>query len=180
MPEYSFSQSYVDDTKLLLNFSLKDQQIVVIKMNEDLQRIYQWAFTNKLLLNPDKTKFVIFASRAMVSKVDDLRLSSLGKDLTVGKSAKDLGVILDPNLTYKDHITNTVSTCMSRLGQIIRVKQVLVKETLTIVVKGLVLSKLSYCSNVWSNTTESNLDKVQKVKNFACRIISGAKKSDYT
>jgi hypothetical protein len=36
----------------------------------------------------------------------------------------------------------------------------------------LVFSKLFYCSNVWSNTTERNLDKVQAVQNFACRIIS--------
>lgn len=119
-----------------------------MKMNEDLQRIYQWAFINKRLLNPDKTKFVIFGSRPMVRKVDDLRLSLLGKDLTPAKFAKDLGVILDPNLTYKDHITNTVSTCMSRLGQINRVNRVLDKDTLTIVVNGLVLSKLFDCSNV--------------------------------
>ena len=68
---------------------------------------------------------------------------------------------------------------MSRLVQINRVKHVLDKDTLTIVVNFLVFSKLFYCSNVWSSTTESNLDKVQKVRNFACRIISGVKKFDH-
>ena len=63
VPKHCSTQSYVDDTKLLLNFRLKDQQNKVSKMNEDLQRICQWTFTNKLLLNPDKTKFVIFDSR---------------------------------------------------------------------------------------------------------------------
>ena len=33
--------------------------------------------------------------------------------------------------------------------------------------------------NIWNNTTESNLDKVQKVQNLACRIISGVKKFDH-
>ena len=70
---------------------------------------------------------------------------------------------------------------MSRLGQINRVKHVLDKDTLTIVVNCLVFSKLFYCSNVWNNTTESNLDKVQKVQNFAiaCRIVSGVRKFDH-
>ena len=68
---------------------------------------------------------------------------------------------------------------MSRLGQINRVKHVLDMDTLTIVVNCVVFSKLFYCSYVWINTTESNLDKVQKVQNFACRIISGVKKFDY-
>ena len=53
------------------------------------------------------------------------------------------------------------------------------KDTLTIVVNCLVFSKLYYCSNVLSNTTESNLDKVQKVQNFACLIISGVKKFEH-
>ena len=179
VPKYCSTQSYVDDTKLLLNFRLKDQRDTVSKMNEDLQRICQWTFTNKLLLNPDKTKLVIFGSRKLGRKIEGLHLSLLGKELTPAESAKDLGVILDLNLTYEDHITKTVSTCMSRLGQINRVKHVLDKDTLTIIVNCLVFSKLFYCSNVWSNTTESNLDKVQKVHNFACRIISGVKKFDH-
>ena len=175
VPKHCSLQSYVDDTKLLLNFRLKDQQDTVSKMSEDLQRICQWTFTNKLLLNPDKTKLVVFGSRPF----EGLHLSLLGKELTPAKSAKNLGVILDPNLTYEDHTTKTVSTCMSGLGQINRVKHVLDMDTLTIVVNCVVFSKHFYCSYVWINTTESNLDKVQKVQNFACRIISGVKKFDY-
>ena len=148
-------------------------------MSEDLQRICQWTYTNKLLLNPDKTKLVVLGSRPLVRKFEGLHLSLLGKELTPAKPVKDLGVILDPNLTYEDHTTKTVSTCMSRLGQINRVKRVLDMDTLTIVVNCVVFSKLFYCSYVWINTTESNLDKVQKVQNFACRIISGVKKFDY-
>ena len=58
VPKHCSIQSYVDDTKLLLNFRLKDQQDTVSKMSEDLQRICQWTFTNKLLLNPDKTNWL--------------------------------------------------------------------------------------------------------------------------
>ena len=68
---------------------------------------------------------------------------------------------------------------MSRLDQIKPVKHVLDKDTLTIVVNCLLFSKLFYCSNVWSNTTASNLDKVQKVQSFACRIISEVKKFNH-
>ena len=136
-------------------------------------------FYQQALTHPDKTKFVFFGSRPLVSKVEGLHLSLLGKELTPAKSAKDLGVILDSNLTYDDHVTKTVSTCMSRLGQINRVKHVLDKDTLTIVANCLVFSKLFYCSNVWSNTTESNLGNVQKVQNFACRIVSGVRKFEH-
>jgi len=43
----------------------------------------------------------------------------------------------------------------------------------------LVFSKLFYCSNVWANSSNCNIDKLQSVHNFACRIVSGAGKFDH-
>ena len=40
----------------------------------------------------------------------------------------------------------------------------------------LVLSKLFYCSTVWSNTTVTDIKKLQAVQNFTCRIITKTKK----
>ena len=40
----------------------------------------------------------------MTSKLHEFRLSLLGKDISPVQSAKDLGVILDSNLTFDDHI----------------------------------------------------------------------------
>ena len=47
---------------------------------------------------------------------------------------------------------------MSGLGQISRVKYVLKKELLVTVINLLVFSKLYYCSVVWSNTTDRNIN----------------------
>ena len=42
-----------------------------------------------------------------------------------------------------------------------------------------VFSKLFYCSTVWRNTSKRNINKLQLVQNFACRIILGLKKFDH-
>ena len=179
VPEHCAPQCYVDDTKLLMSFRLQDQSNVMDKMNKDLLKIRNWCFDNQLLLNPEKTKLIIFGSRQMATKVEDFRLSLLGKELVPVKVVKDLGIILDSKLTYNEHIITTVSACMKRLGQINRVKHAFDQRTLIMIINSLVFSKLFYCSNVWSNTTECNLDKLQAVQNFACRIISGARKFDH-
>ena len=57
-------------------------------------------FTYRLLLNPEKTKLIVFGSQQMTSKLHEFRLSLLGKDISPVQSAKDLGVILDSNLTF--------------------------------------------------------------------------------
>ena len=41
------------------------------------------------------------------------------------------------------------------------------------------MSKIDYCSSIWSNTSEGNIEKMQLVQNYAARIISGEKKSDH-
>ena len=46
-------------------------------------------------------------------------------------------------------------------------------------INSFVVSKLLYCSTVWSNTSNSNISKLQKVQNFAGRIILGLRKYDH-
>ena len=88
-------------------------------------------------------------------------------------------MILDSNLTFDDHIKTTVSECIARLAQISRVKHCLDRTSLLTVINALVFSKLYYCSNVWANTTEKNIRKLQAVQNYACRIVSGVRKYDH-
>ena len=57
-----------------------------------------------------------------ITELSDLKISLLGKELLPVPSGKELGVILDNNLTYHDHITKTVSSFFSRLAQINRVQ----------------------------------------------------------
>ena len=57
-----------------------------------------------------------------ITELSDLKISLLGKELLPVPSGKELGVILDNNLTYHDHFTKTVSSFFSRLAQINRVQ----------------------------------------------------------
>ena len=63
--------------------------------------------------------------------------------------------------------------------QINRIKHLLDKETLLLLINAFVFSKLFYCSTVWSNTSKSNVRKLQRVQNFAARIIFGFRKFDH-
>ena len=172
------SESYVDDTKFHISFSIQDRANAISNIDDDLLRICNWCFNNQLLLNPDKTKLMIYGSRQLLSKLPDVRLSFMGKELIPAKVAKDLGVTFDPNLTFHDDIFRTVS-CMSSLAQISRFKHMFDKNTLIIIINALVFSKLFYCSSVWSNAATTLLLKLQAVQNFAARIISNTRKFDH-
>ena len=141
-------------------------------MNEDLLRFHDWFFDKRLLINPDKTKLIIYGSRQMTERLPQFHLSLLGKELAPTQSVQDLGVTFDKNLTFNNHVANTVSSCMSELGQISHVKYVFNEDLQIMITNALVVSKLYYCSSVWSNTTGTNIRKLQGVQNFAVCIVS--------
>ena len=170
---------YVDDTKLILSFTVDECYATEDKINADLQRIRDWCFENYLLLNPDKTKLMVFGSQQMICKLPSFKLSFLGKELLPTDSVKDLGVIFDPTLSFDSHITALAATCISRLAQINRAKHAFNSNLLVNIINALVFSRLFYCSTVWSNTSDKNLRKLQHVQNFAARIISGERKFDH-
>ena len=72
-----------------------------------------------------------------------------------------------------------MSSCLGSLSQINRVKHLFDAATLERIINALVFSKLYYCSPVWSNTSKKNISKLQKVQNFAARIITGGRKFDH-
>ena len=82
-------------------------------MNEDLLQVCNRCFGNRPLLNPGKTKLIVFGSRQMTSRLHEFHLPLLGNDISTVQSARDLGVSLDLNLTF-DNPTTTVSECIAR------------------------------------------------------------------
>ena len=162
-----------------MSFGVHDCKNAVAAMNEDLLRFRDWCFDNRLLINQDKTKLIIYGSRQMTERLPQFHLSLLGKELVATQSVKDLDVTFDKNLTFNNHVVNTVSFCMSALRQISRVKHIFKEDLRIAIINALVFSKLYYCSSVWSNTTDTNIRKLQNVQNFPALIVSNTKKYDH-
>ena len=67
-------------------------------------------FHSLCLINPEKTKFVLFWMRQLISKLpSNITEPFLGQDLVPVTSVKDLSVTLDSNLTFNDHIASLTS-----------------------------------------------------------------------
>ena len=108
-----------------------------------------WCCENQLLINPEKTKFLIVGTQKLLRRLpNEISISFLRKEITPVSSAKDLGIILDNNLTYDQHIHQLTSSRMTKLCQINRVKNSFDRDALRTIISALVLSKLFYCSTV--------------------------------
>ena len=152
IPKSANTESYVDDTKQSklfksVNWNNLDNGLKELKW--DLGRVTGWCCFNKLLINPKKTKFIIFGTRQLLKNLpDDLSIQFLGEILIPSKSVKDLGVTLDRELTFDEHINNVVKCCNYSLCQISRVRHLFNKEHIEAILNSLVFSKLYFSSTV--------------------------------
>ena len=93
-----------------MSFRAQECEATMAAMNDDFINLCNWCFDNRLLLNLDKTKLIVYGSRQMISKLQDFRLTLLGKELSPVDSVKDLGVVFDSELSFNDHTTKTASS----------------------------------------------------------------------
>ncbi|CAB3979205.1 Hypothetical predicted protein [Paramuricea clavata] len=121
VPQASELESFVDDSKIFMSFPIEDIASAKTKIEEELKLVATWFFENKLLINPEKTKFLLIGTRQLLGKLlEETRITFLGEEITPITNAKDLGLTLDSYLTYDYHIKNVVS-CMAKLCQVNRV-----------------------------------------------------------
>ena len=125
VPKVGSLECHVDDSQLYLSFPVRDATLAADQLTEDLRNIAAWCCKNSLLINPDKTKLLVLGTPQMLMKIpDDLSITLLSKEITSSKSAKNLGVTMDCNLTYVEHVTQLTSKCIGSLCQINRGKSV--------------------------------------------------------
>ena len=88
--------SYVDDSKVSLSFSIQDVPKAKLALEVHLNNVARWCCTNSLILNPDKTKFILFGTPQLLGTLpEELTITFLNKTLYPLFSGKDLGVTPD-------------------------------------------------------------------------------------
>ena len=85
---------------------------------------------------------------------------------------KFLGVIIDENLTWKNHIDAISETTLRNIGMLSKMKHYVPEYILHSLYCTLVLPYINYGILIWGNTCKTYLDKIFKWQKWAIRTIS--------
>ena len=100
----------------------------------------------------------------MLKKIPaDNSFTFLGETIPPVQNAKDLGLIMDSNLSFDKHIKQSVSSCMKKLHQINMIKNLFKRSTLEMTIQSQVFPKLFYFSTFWPSTSLKNICQLQTV-----------------
>jgi hypothetical protein len=166
--KHSIPLLFADDTNLFING--QDLTLMSSVINKELADISQWLKVNKLSLNIDKTKFMIFTRKKKASHEINLYIDN--KSLSETNVSKFLGVLIDNKLNWKQHIAYVAGKVSRGIGIIIKARQYLPKDCLKTLYYSFIYPYLIYCNHIWGSTYQSSLSKLTTLQKKAVRIIS--------
>ena len=171
---------YADDTQLYIAIS-KDNAAVKLEILERcIASVHEWLLHNGLALNPSKSDAIQFEAgrgRKPAANVPTINVS--GVAVQTAGTVKSLGVTLDRQLSFDQHVDNVCKACYFHIRALRHVRDSLPDDVAKTVAVSIVASRLDYCNALYFGMSSANFDKLQKVQNTLARIVMKQKKFDH-
>ena len=156
---------FADDSTLHVKFA-KNSNISTM-VNNELYSINNWLKVNKLCLNIDKTKYMIFSIK---EKPPDINLS-IG-NIQIGRTNvhKFLGVFIDDKITFSDHISKLCSKLSSGIGMLRRLKSCVPRDVLKQLYYSFIYSHFTYAITSYQSAYQNQIKKLDNLINRALKL----------
>ena len=163
---------FADDHQLLKTFlPILQVQALDNDINRCFEMISDWMQEYFLCLNPSKTKILVVKPPSLKNEIEIGGTFIGGNCVRFVTSAKNLGIILDDELSFEHQVTAVVKSCFVTIRKISKVKSFLSVDQLKTLVTSCVFSKLDYCNSIYYGMSTRLLLKLQSVQNSAARLI---------
>lgn len=159
---------YADDTNIF--FSGVDIHDLFGRAKKWLKGLDMWLKSNKLYLNVDKTKYLLFKPKGMTLP-SNFKLEFQDSFIQQSSTIRFLGVLFHENLSWTPHIDSLIGNLCRAVGLLNRLRYYLPQKAKRQIYFALIHSRISYCLLVWSSTSQTNLDRLLSIQKRALRAI---------
>ena len=170
---------FADDTNLF--YSHKNITTLFQIVNSELKLVNEWFLANKLSLNAKKTKYVLFHKVSMcdslLSQLPTMTFNNI--EIKRENSIKFLGVIIDENLTWKNHIEVVENKISKNIGVLYRASHLLDFKNLLKIYFFFIHIYISYANIAWASTFKTKLQGILKKQKHAARLTFHANRLDH-
>jgi hypothetical protein len=162
---------FADDTVLYV--SSKSTDTLQNLLNSDLQKLCYWLKENHLTVNIKKSKAMIIGSSQRLAKItSSLEFTIDNTRLDQVKSFKYLGVLINENLSWKEHVDHIKSKVNKKIGLFNRIKKFLPLPYRILFYNSYILPIFDYSDIVWGDRGNDTLmSELQTLQNKVARSI---------
>ena len=168
---------YADDSTLSTCINENEIDSFTNSINKELNNVHLWLCANKIVINEDKTKYMIFS----YSKTPTLSEIKIGNNIIpITPVTKFLGVHIDSNLKFDSHM-NIISKKLSKsIGLLYKLNKYLPNHVLKILYCTLIHPYLSYGLEAWYGTFKNHTSKIFILQKKAIRAINQLEYNEHT
>ncbi len=146
-----------------------DDPTVAARISGCLADISAWMKEHHLQLNLAKNELLVFPATPTLQHDFTIQLGS--STITSSALVRNLGVIFDDQLTFKEHIAKTAWACRFALHNIRKIRSFLTEHAAHLLVQALVISRLDYCNALLSGLPSNTIKPLQMIQNAAARLV---------
>ena len=132
--------------------------------------------TNKMKANPEKFQAIAIGNQ---TKQQNLTFTLDGNKIECESEVKLLGVTIDFQLNFNEHVLNICKKASRQLNVLKRIGTHLTKLGKLTIYYFFIMSNFNYCPLVWHFCGETNTKKIEKIQERALRFIYNEYTSRY-
>ena len=171
----AFISSFADDTRAAKGITTEDD---VKSLQTDLQAIYKWSQDNNMEFNSPKFECLRYGNDSDIKENTCYKTPS-GDSIKEVEHAKDLGIIMSNNGTFRQHVNKVVNTANQLCGWVLRTFRTRQRLPMLMLWKTLIRPKLEYCCQLWCPTQTGDIQALEQVQRSFIRKISGLQNLSY-
>jgi hypothetical protein len=169
---------YADDMQIYTRSSTADIPNTIHAIEACLADVHQSLCSQKLVLNPRKSEFIVFASKNKLSATSNLSIRLCDHEILRSNVVRNLGVMLDTNLTFHSHVNKIRQQAFMYLRVISKARRYLSKQHSAQLVDSLAVSRINFCVSVLVGVSKDQILRLQSIINYGIRIVEKLKKRE--
>ena len=140
-------------------------------MNKCVDDLRNWMITDRLMINDDKTEFLLIGTRQQLAKINTVCSITVGEyDIDPSLCVRNLGVWFDSQLSMSAHVTKLCNSAFYHLHNIRCIRKYLSRDSLLTLIHAFITSRLDYCNGLLYGLPKSQIVKLQRIQNAAARL----------
>ena len=160
--------NYADDNS---TYVIEDDILKLLKTLEaETSTVLNWFKMNEMKSNNDKCHLIVpntnnkyYSSKSFIY---------LGNEFLEDEdSVKLLGVKIDKNLNFDEHVTNLLKKGNQKLHALMRISKYLNEDKLKVIMKTFIESQFNYCPLIWMCHSRILNNKINKLHERALRVV---------
>ena len=164
---------FADDHSVRREFKARDREgesETICILEDCMLRIKQWMDETRLKMNTAKTEFIYFGNQCQLDKCRADTIDVAGDLILRTNSIKYLGVQMDSNLNFKQHITQKCRSAMFNFLRIKSIRHLLDEDTTESLCLSLCISHLDYCNSLLYGLPDTSIAKIAKNTKHVCML----------